>query len=124
MRTFVWMTIAVLAVAASVAAGALSAPATGLRGIVWRGPVMPVCEVGVPCERPAAGVTLVFSQNGRVVGRATTGPTGWFSVKLRRGLYSIRIARTSGFGAFGPRTVRVVTGRITRVDIHVDTGIR
>ena len=36
-----------------------------LRGIVMRGPIRPVCDD--PCEEPAAGIVVRFSQGGRVV---------------------------------------------------------
>ena len=43
----------------------------GLKGRVMRGPTMPVCRVGVPCEEPARGVKLIFTRSGKVIGRAS-----------------------------------------------------
>ena len=96
---------------------------SGLRGVVMRGPIRPVCDD--PCEEPAAGIVLRFSQGGRVVARVTTGSAGGYRVKLRPGRYAVatRSAPRVGMG-LTPRFVRVPTGRIARIDFHIDTGIQ
>ena len=116
--------------ALALAALALAAPATpattpsGLRGIVMRGPISPVCRVGVPCDGPAAYVMLVFSQSGRVVARTTTGRNGGYRLTLRAGRYGVRTTtRTLGSG-LSPRIVLVPRNRVARVDFEIDTGIR
>ena len=96
--------------------------ATGLKGYVKRGPTMPVCRVGVPCDAPAKGVKLRFSRAGKVVATATTNNRGWYRVVLRAGRYSVGI-NTNG-DAFGPRSATVRSGRMTRRDFLIDTGIR
>lgn len=97
---------------------------SGLRGIVTRGPTQPVCREGEPCEEPAANVTLLFVQSGRVVARTTTGPKGGYRVLLRPGRYAVTTARwTIGVG-LTPRLVVVPRGRLARVDFDLDTGIR
>jgi hypothetical protein len=89
-----------------------------------RGPVTPVCRVGVPCDEPAANVVLVFSQSGRVVARTTTGRDGNYRVLLRPGKYGVRtVKRTLGSG-LSPRIVVVPRHRVARVDFEIDTGIR
>jgi hypothetical protein len=109
---------------------ALAAPATpaatpsGLRGIVMRGPITPVCRVGVPCDEPAAGVVLVFSQSGRVVARTTTGRYGGYRLTLRPGRYGVTTARRTIGSGLTPRAVIVPRGRVARVDFDLDTGIR
>ncbi|MEN3342790.1 MAG: hypothetical protein V7644_2194, partial [Actinomycetota bacterium] len=45
---------------------------SGLHGVVTRGPTQPVCQVGVPCSKPAVGAVLVFSRNGTVAARVRT----------------------------------------------------
>jgi hypothetical protein len=109
---------------------ALAAPATpattasGLRGIVTRGPITPVCRVGVPCDEPAANVVLVFSRSGRVVARARTGRNGDYRLTLPPGRYDVRTTtRTLGSG-LSPRVVLVPRHRVRRVDFELDTGIR
>jgi hypothetical protein len=117
--------------AISLATLALAVPATsattpsGLRGIVMRGPVAPVCRVDVPCDEPAAGVVLVFSRSGRVVARATTGRAGGYRLALRPGRYGVRTSRRAGIGSgVTPASVLVPRARVARVDFKIDTGIR
>src|SRR4029450_14047861 len=87
-------------------------PATGRRGYVKRGPTMPVCRVGVPCDAPARGVKLRFSRAGKVAATATTNSRGWYRVVLRAGRYSVGINAKGD--AFGARTVTARSGRMTR----------
>jgi hypothetical protein len=109
---------------------ALAAPASpattpsGLRGIVMRGPITPVCRDGVPCDEPAANVVLVFSRSGRVVARTTTSRNGNYRLTLRPGRYGVKTTtRTLGSG-LSPRVVLVPRHRFARVDFELDTGIR
>ena len=89
-----------------------------------RGPIMPVCREGVPCDEPAANVVLVFTQSGRVVARTTTGRNGTYRLALRPGRYGVRTTtRTLGSG-LSPRVVLVPRHRVARVDFDIDTGIR
>jgi hypothetical protein len=44
---------------------------------------------------------------------------------LAPGEYAVRVARKTGVGRkIEPNTVRVVRGRVLRVDFSIDTGIR
>ena len=65
----------------------------GLKGRVMRGPIMPVCRVGVPCEEPARGVKLIFTRSGKVIGRTTTNQKGYYRIALKSGPYSVRTDR-------------------------------
>lgn len=105
-------------------AAAFSEAGSGLRGVVMRGPTKPVCRVGEPCEEPAPGVVLRFSQYGRVVARAKTGSSGGFRLRLRPGRYAVTAAQRSVGSGLTPRFVRVRAGRFVRVDFHLDTGIQ
>jgi hypothetical protein len=96
--------------------------ATGLRGYVMRGPTMPVCRVGVPCDEPAPGVKLRFLRSGKLVATAKTNARGWYRVVLRAGRYSVTTSAKAT--AFGPRAVTVQSGRMMRRDFLIDTGIR
>jgi hypothetical protein len=116
-----------LAAVAAVALGCGSAgggTASGLRGLVKRGPVTPVCRANQPCEAPAPGVKLLFSRSGKVAATATTNSKGWYRVTLRPGRYSVR----TNLRRFGtrpqPASVAVPSGRVARRDFFVDTGIR
>jgi hypothetical protein len=118
---------ALVALAAAVVASSAGAAtsSSGLRGLVTRGPIAPVCAAGQPCSEPAKDVTLVFSRNGRAVRRATTNEEGRYRVTLAPGLYAVRLAlrQTVGRGLEPPRA-RVAPNRFRRVDFSYDTGIR
>lgn len=125
MPRFAAVVLAALALAGPAIPGAASsAVRSGLQGVVYRGPVRPVCEEGVPCDVPAPGVRLVFSRSGEVVKRVTSGARGRYIVYLAPGVYKVNTALKIGLGAFSPRTVRVPVGRVGRVDFYIDTGIR
>jgi hypothetical protein len=123
------MRVAVLlsSVALVVAAGAQATPTRGtLTGIVTRGPITPVCAIEVPCDEPAANVTLLFTRNDAVVGRAVTNDAGRYRLRLPAGTYGVR--RPGASGPFDrklePNHARVYAGRSNRVDFSIDTGIR
>ena len=111
--------LAALAIGCGSAGGGTS---TGLRGYVKRGPTMPVCRVGVPCEEPAPGVKIRFSRAGKVAATATTNKQGWYRIVLRAGAYAV--STNAKGSAFGPRRVTVQRGRLKRRDFLIDTGIR
>jgi hypothetical protein len=98
--------------------------ATGLRGYVKRGPIMPVCRVGVPCDAPAKGVKLVFSRSGKVAATTTTNSKGWYRLTLRPGSYAVRTNRRGPEWRAQPSAVTVPNDRVKRRDFFLDTGIR
>ena len=117
------LALAIAAVAFTGCAAAATSP-SGLRGVVLRGPVQPVCRVGVPCDAPAAGYVLVFSRSGTVVARTRTGTDGRYTIALRPGRYAVRTNRTGFERAVRPAAITVPTGRFARVTFRIDTGIR
>jgi hypothetical protein len=94
-----------------------------LHGHVMRGPIAPVCRVGVPCEEPAARATIFFTRSGRTVSTITNAK-GYYRIRLNAGVYAVRTKRQSIGRGLEPRTVRVVAARDRRADFHLDTGIR
>jgi hypothetical protein len=115
----------VAAVAYSSAGAATGTMSSGLRGLVTRGPIVPVCAAGRPCSEPAKNVTLVFSRNGRVVRRARTNDQGRYRVALAPGLYAVRPTPKPSIGrGLEPGRARVVRARFRRLDFSIDTGIR
>ena len=117
--------LAALAALVAVSAAGAATSSSGLRGIVMRGPIAPVCVVGKPCREPAKDVTLAFSRNGRVVRRATTNEQGRYRVALAPGLYAVRLATRQTVGrGLEPARARVAPSRFRRVDFSYDTGIR
>ena len=96
-----------------------------LHGVVTRGPTTPVCQVGVPCSKPAPGAILVFSSDGRPVARVRAGDRGRYSVRLRPGPYTVRLATQPKIGSgLSPRLVRLPAVTSVRVNFSIDTGIR
>jgi hypothetical protein len=106
---------------------ALAGPAgsvttSGLRGVA-REPV-PVCLQDDPCDGATAGVTIVFSQNGRIVKRVTSGLQGHYRVTLAPGTYSVSAPSAMPRGRVLPARVSVYKARYRQVDFFVDSGIR
>jgi hypothetical protein len=94
-----------------------------LHGVVTRGPTKPVCEMTTPCSEPAAHVKLVFHRPGADV-VVRTDARGRYSVRLRRGTYTVRISPVPRIGrGIEPATV-VVRAATVRADFVIDTGIR
>ena len=122
------VSITVLSLALVIVAGAsaqATAVSSGLRGVVVRGPIAPMCVVEEPCTEPAKNVTLLFSRNGRIVGRTVTDSAGRYRLRLPAGVYSVRRPPPVGLGrGIEPNHARVYAGRFVRVDFSIDTGIR
>jgi len=93
---------------------------TLLHGIVRIGPTMPVCQSGVPCDKPAAHVTLTFTRRTAHV-RVTTDARGRYRVKLAPGTWTVR-ARVGM--RIAPARVVVPRALTWRRDFSIDTGIR
>jgi hypothetical protein len=116
---------AALAVLAAVSSAGAATSSTGLRGIVTRGPIVPVCRAGEACDGPAKNVTLAFVRDGHVVRRATTDDQGRYRVALAAGLYSVRLVVHQRAGPdLTPSRARVFAHRLRRVNFSYDTGIR
>lgn len=103
---------------------ALVLAASGLHGVVTRGPTMPVCKVGTECSAPAVGAVLLFSHDGRIAARVRAGAGGSYTVRLAPGSYAVRISPPQTIGGLTPRQVRVRAGLNGRADFQIDTGIR
>jgi hypothetical protein len=93
-----------------------------VHGVVMRGPTQPVCEIGTPCSAPAAHVKLVFHRPG-VDLATTTDAQGRYSVRLRRGTYTVRITPRPQIGR-GVEPTSIVVRAPMRADFSIDTGIR
>jgi hypothetical protein len=104
--------------------GAAATQVSGLRGLVMQGPTAPVCRADDPCEEPARGILLQFRRGGKVVAEVKTTRAGRYSVRLRAGSYAVKTPRRRVGTGLTPRVVRVLRGRIARVDFHLDTGIQ
>jgi hypothetical protein len=120
--------ITAVSLALMIVAGAgaqVTAVPSGLRGVVMRGPISPMCVAEEPCTEPARNVTLLFSRNGRIVGRAVTDSAGRYRLRLPAGAYAVRRPASIGIGrGIEPDHARVYARRFVRVDFSIDTGIR
>jgi hypothetical protein len=94
-----------------------------LQGQVMRGPTTPVCRIGQPCEAPAQNVRLFFTRNGTTT-TAVTDAKGFYRIGLAPGTYAVRTDQRPFGTTPQPRTARVVAAKVSRVDFHIDTGIR
>jgi hypothetical protein len=104
--------------AVPVYAGAAVARTGVLHGVVTRGPSCSP-ESASPCGEPVAGVTIVFLRHGHSVAQTTSAADGTYRIRLRGGMrYGITVR---GHDRATPGTVRVRRGRVTRVDIAIDT---
>lgn len=93
-----------------------------LHGIVLRGPTQPVCRTGVSCSEPAAHETLVLAGAGTLT-RVRTDARGRYSVRLRTGVYTVRLPLPLRIGR-GISPARFTLRATRRLDFHIDTGIR
>ena len=114
---------AMLALASAFAGAAGSRNASGLRGLVMRGPTTPVCYDD-SCEAPAKGLVLQFRRNGQIKAQVKTSQTGSYRVTLRPGRYAVTTPALQPRQRLTPQLVRVPRGRVGRVDLHLDTGLQ
>jgi hypothetical protein len=114
---------AMLALASASAGAGDSRNASGLRGVVMRGPTTPVCYDD-SCEAPAKGLVLQFRRNGQIKAQVKTSQTGSYRVRLRPGRYAVRAPALRPHQRLTPQLVRVPRGRVARVDLHLDTGLQ
>jgi hypothetical protein len=93
---------------------------TLLHGAVRIGPTTPVCRVDVPCDKPAAKVTLTFSRPGRLV-RAVTDAKGLYRVSLPAGTWTVRAS-----AGMSIKPVRIYVPQVPTAvrNFAIDTGIR
>ncbi len=98
-----------------------------ITGRITRGPARPVGRANDSASKPAAGIKIyVTTPAGREAGFAATDKQGTYSVSLPAGTYRIETKSLGGmeFTKDLPATVVVTEGRETRLDVHIDTGIR
>ena len=97
--------------------------ASGLQGVVTKGPTMPVCRAGEPCTAPVQ-VTLLFHRIGHTY-RTRSGPDGRYRIVLRPGYYTVTTLERVGIGRnITPRAIHVRRSHVDRLDFAIDTGIR
>src|SRR6266508_3818192 len=116
--------IAALALVVLGATSASAVASSGLRGLVTRSPIMPVCMEGVPCSAPAKNTRLVFFRKGRSV-RTRTDSRGHYRIALAPGWWDVKTVTLPRIGSgISPTRVRVLAARFRVVNFDIDTGIR
>jgi hypothetical protein len=124
MRTRTFALVFLLALMALLATAAPAAAPSGLRGVVMRGPITPVCRDGVPCSALARNTPLVFTRAGRSV-TTRTDAAGRYRIALSPGVWNVRTATAPRVGTgISPATALVLAGRFRMADFDIDTGIR
>jgi hypothetical protein len=98
---------------------------TGLSGSVHRGPVAPVCQVGVPCDVPFAA-SFDVRQGSLIVATFQSDSGGHFTVSLAPGTYLVvpRADAPLMNPATQTKSVAVDATGLTSVQLLFDTGIR
>jgi hypothetical protein len=94
-----------------------------LHGTVTRGPITPVCQVGKPCDGPAAHTALFFIGVGKKW-TTSTDAKGRYRIVLAPGTYSVRTDQKPFGRMTKPSTVRVLANQDRVVNLFIDTGIR
>ncbi|MBI3547549.1 MAG: carboxypeptidase regulatory-like domain-containing protein [Elusimicrobia bacterium] len=98
---------------------------TGIRGHVSIGPNCGgPSRPDRPCPDKPHAATIVISQEGKEIARVRSNAQGVFEVGLPPGRYRVEGVSGNPFPHGGSATVEVAAGRVTRVEIKFDTGIR
>ena len=130
MRTSIWKLLTVMLLAVLIA-GCAREDTGVLEGQVTIGPMVPALPEGQPQPTPrpedyAAREVVVLNGNGiGEVARVSIDATGHYRIMLLPGLYQIDINHAGTDRAEGfPRTISIVVGETTTLNIDIDTGIR
>jgi hypothetical protein len=112
-----------IAISLATASAATATTRSGLRGVVRRAPISPVCIAEKPCSAPVKHAKLTFAR-GTVSRSLVTDADGRYRVLLAPGRYTVRIGATVARFGSKPQTAVVTAGRITVRNFTIDTGIR
>jgi len=102
-----------------------------LEGHVTIGPLVPVVQEGVPEPTPGPEVyasrqIVIYASDGQTeVARVQIDGKGNYRVELPVGTYVVDINHVGiDMAKELPKTVEIVGGQTTRLDVEIDTGIR
>ncbi len=100
-------------------------PSTGILGEVTIGPIAPVVHLDSPIpDRPYQAAFSVLDPSGAQVAVARSDAAGKFRVELPPGSYTLRPLVSGRFPHASDQPVTVESGRMARVIIRFDSGIR
>jgi len=106
---------------------AQSGSGTGMEGVITIAPTQggPI-RADTPSSSPLPNATFVVKDDkGAVASEFTTDEQGRFQTSLAPGRYTVSLkGKTGGLGRYGPFDVDVVAGRVTKVQLECDSGIR
>jgi hypothetical protein len=102
----------------------LAAAIVGLFGSAVISPAQPVCRAGESCTKPAAGMTLVFTNLRGASKSVVTSAKGTYRIRLAPGSYTVRVGGQNRIGRITPAKVVVRRGLLLRRDFAIDVGIR
>jgi hypothetical protein len=102
----------------------VAAAIVGLFGTAVISPAQPVCRTGESCTKPAAGMTLVFTNTRGVAKSVVTTAKGTYRIRLSPGTYTVRVGGANRIGKITPVKVVVRRGLLVRRDFAIDVGIR
>ena len=98
-----------------------------MQGVAFIGPTCPV-EREPPdpacADRPLARAVIRARRGDRVAGETRTDARGRFHLRLSPGRYQLYTSGGIAPLAVPVATARVVSHRFTRLELHVDSGIR
>jgi hypothetical protein len=114
---------ATLAAGLALAAGSAK-ELSGFHGVVYRGPITPVCRTNEPCEAPAPGVVLRFGREGSPARTVKTDADGAYRILLPAAIYSVTTNQRPPGKQPSPHRVKVRLAHVDRLDFYIDTGIR
>jgi hypothetical protein len=96
-----------------------------IEGEVKLGPIMPVCQVGVPCDGVYKGAKVILqTQAGQVVQRATADDRGEFRMGTPVGDFQVRVEVPGPMPTCTVADVSVRARETVQVAIDCDSGIR
>lgn len=96
-----------------------------IEGVVRLGPIMPVCQVGVPCDGVYKGAKVVLrTPAGQTAKRVTADDKGVFRMDAPAGSFEVAIEVDGPLPACAPAQVVVAPHETVKVTIDCDSGIR
>lgn len=96
-----------------------------IEGVVKLGPIMPVCQVGVPCDGVYKGAKVVLrTPAGQSVKHATTGDAGEFRMDAPVGGFQVAVEVPGPMPTCTVVDVTVKARETVQVAIDCDSGIR